>query len=83
MKVNIEEVEKKIVSVQYTKMGRKMTVCLITVENGHEFIGQAGCVDPENYDLEIGSKWAYKDAFDKLVGAEAYLLQEKLNIDNE
>lgn len=65
-------------SEEFIKVGKKMTVCLLTLKNGHEIIGTAGCVDPANFDLEVGSRIARDDAIDQLWALEGYALQCRL-----
>jgi hypothetical protein len=50
----------------FQKMGEKMTVCLITLNNGFEIIGTSGCADPSKFDYEIGCHYALVDALNKL-----------------
>ena len=64
---------------EFQQVGKKMTICLLTLKNGHEIIGQSGCVDPAMYDLEIGSRIARDDAMDTLWGLMGYALQVKLH----
>lgn len=42
------------------------TVCTIYLDNGFSVIGSSACVNPENFNKEIGEKIAYNDAFNKL-----------------
>jgi hypothetical protein len=77
-KVTIESINEKIASVNYTKLTGKITHCIITMQNGFEVTGESACVDPANYNQEIGEKISYENAFDKLWPLEGYLLQEKL-----
>jgi hypothetical protein len=39
--------------------------------------GSAACVDPANFDYQIGCNWARKDAISKMWLPEGYLLQLK------
>jgi hypothetical protein len=73
-----EVLKSKIVSEQYAKMGQKTTICLLTMDNGFEIVGHEACVDPNNFDYEIGKKYAYENAFNKLWQLEGYLLQSNL-----
>jgi hypothetical protein len=75
-KLTIEIIKSKIVAEEYRKMGSKTTVCLLTLKNGFEVIGTSACVDPSNFDMEIGKKIAYDNAIEKVWELEGYLLQE-------
>lgn len=77
-KLTLEEIQHTIKSVNYHHIGKKTTVCLITLKNGYEIVGTSGCVDPENYDAGIGEKIAYENAQNKIWELEGYVLQEKL-----
>jgi len=66
MKLTKEILEQHILKKDYVRMWHKTTVCIITLDNGYEVIGSSACINPEDYDLEIGKKFAYEDAFEKL-----------------
>lgn len=51
-----------IKSVEYQVMGKKTTVCLLTLFNGFEIIGKSACVNPKDFDKELGEKYALEDA---------------------
>ena len=53
------------------------TICTIHMNNGFNFIGQSACVDPKNFDVEIGEAMAYKDAFRQIWAYEGYLLSDQ------
>jgi hypothetical protein len=61
-----ETVESYIVKEEYHKLGTKMTACVMTLKDGFEVIGIAGVVNADNYNLEIGSKFARVKAKDKV-----------------
>ena len=56
-------------------MGKKTVVCLLTLKNGFEIVGVAACVDPGNFDMEIGMKFSREDAINKIWQLEGYRLQ--------
>ena len=66
MKLTKEILEQHILKKDFIRMWHKTTVCLITLDNGYEVVGSSACINPEDYDLEIGKKFAYEDAFEKL-----------------
>lgn len=57
--------------------GTTTTVCCLTMKNGFHIIGMSDCVNPAEFDQEIGMKWAIQDARDKAEGYVAYLRKEK------
>jgi len=46
--------------------------------NGFSIIGRGACVDPANFDIEIGRKIAREQVEHKLWQLEGYLLQQQL-----
>lgn len=82
-KVTKEAIEAKIKDVSYKQLTGKITHCIITLENGYEVTGESSCVDPKIFDLEIGKKFAYEEAFKKLWPLEGYLLQEKIHLKSQ
>ena len=77
-KVTKESIDAKIKEVHYQRLSDKITHCIIILENGFQVTGESACVDPANYNQEIGEKIAYENAFDKIWLVEGYLLQEDL-----
>lgn len=63
--------------VQHAVFGK---VCIVTAKlpNGFTIVGTGSCVDPANYDEEIGYAIALKEIENKLWLVEGYLLQSKL-----
>jgi len=57
--------------------GTTTTVCCLTMKNGFHIIGMSDCVNPAEFDQEIGMKWAIQDARDKAEGYVAYLRKER------
>ncbi len=77
-KVSKESIEKKIVKSGFKRLSGKLTHCTLILENGFEVTGESACVDPANYNQEIGEKIAYENAFEKIWQIEGYLLQENI-----
>ena len=79
-RVTLESINSKIKGTQYYVFpGTTVTVALIELENGSSVVGESACVSPENFDAELGRKFAYQNAFNKIWPLEGYLLKEKLN----
>lgn len=55
-----------------------MTIVILKLKNGFEVIGQSSCVDPVNFDKEIGTKIARDNAVNKLWELEGYLLKQRI-----
>ena len=64
--------------VKFFKLSPKKTVCLLTFNNGFDVIGYSGCVNPEHYRRDIGSKYALHTAVDKASEIIAYQEQNLL-----
>ena len=77
-KVTIEQIQAKIVDKKFHRLNQVLTVCVLTLENGFSVNGESACASPENYSQELGEKYAFENAFDKIWMLEGYLLKEKL-----
>lgn len=76
-KVTKDSIEAKIAKVDYLVLpDSTVTLCNITLKNGYSVRGESACVDPRNFNLDIGKGLAYKQAFDRLWPLEGYLLAE-------
>ena len=65
-KITKEFLESEIISVEYNRLQGTLTHCAITVKSGFTFTGESVCVDPNNFDQELGKKFAYEQALDKM-----------------
>jgi hypothetical protein len=80
-KVTKESIEAKIAHVEHTRPffeNPTMTVCAITMRNGFTVTGISAPASPENFDEQVGQRYAYDDAFKKLWQLEGYLLRSRL-----
>lgn len=78
-KLTLEDIERKIVDKKFTILeDGKTTICNLYLQNGFTVRGESACVDPANFDKNIGEKIAYENAVDKVWQLEGYLLQENL-----
>ena len=75
--VTIEKIESIILKENYIKVGLKTVIAILILENGFEIIGTSACVDPDNFDFEIGKKYAREKAIEQIWMLEGYLLQSK------
>ena len=78
-RVHPDEVVEAIAKVTYAKMGEKVTVCHLTLKNGHEVIGMSACVDPANYRQTIGEEVALKNATEEVWKHMGSVLQDRLS----
>lgn len=78
-KLTLKNIEDMIMFVDYHHFNETcMVVCCITLLNGYNVIGKAGCVDPENFDLDIGKGIAYDNAKNEIWNLEGYMLKEAI-----
>lgn len=56
-----------------------LTVCLIVMKNGFTVIGKAAPASPENYNVEVGRKFAYEDAIRQIWPLMGYALKDRLH----
>jgi hypothetical protein len=56
-----------------------LTICLLVTTNGFTVVGKAAPASPENFNAELGQKFAYEDAVRQLWPLEGYLLREALH----
>lgn len=75
--VTIEKIENTILKEDYIKIGLKTVIAVLTLKNSFEIIGTSACVNPINFDFEIGKKYAREKAIDQIWMLEGYLLQSK------
>jgi Phage protein (N4 Gp49/phage Sf6 gene 66) family/IstB-like ATP binding protein len=55
-----------------------LSVCLLVMKNGFTVIGKSAPASPENFNSDLGKKFAYEDAIRQLWPHEGYALREKL-----
>lgn len=60
-----------------------VTICIIILKSGFKVEGVSACVDPANYNKELGQKYAYENAFEKLWQLEGYVLKCSMAKDKE
>jgi hypothetical protein len=81
-RVTEKELEANIKSIEYVDgIGGRLTFCILTLQNGFLVMGESACVSPENFDQEIGRRYAYQQAYDKIWALMGYELRERLHRD--
>ncbi|EGF19231.1 MULTISPECIES: Gp49 family protein [Haemophilus] len=77
-----EFIKSQIANVEYHQLtGTTITISVITLKSGFTVTGESACVDPNNFDVEIGNKIAYENAFDKLWQLFGFELKQKIGGD--
>ncbi|MGL5388958.1 MAG: Gp49 family protein [Serratia sp. (in: enterobacteria)] len=80
-KVTIEHIESLIEKEWYVVVPETTTtVCALTLKNGFTLIGESSCVDPSNFDKELGEKYARETAVNKIWPLEGYLLKNSMEV---
>ncbi|AIZ94906.1 hypothetical protein [Pseudomonas phage Pa2] len=83
MKVNPQDVKNMIVEESFTILPNGLTtVCQLTLVNGWTVTGQSSCVDPDEFDAEIGKEVARRNAEDEVWKFAGYELMQKLHKQN-
>ena len=76
-RVTPDYIKSRIAEIEFNRWpGTMVTLCNITLDNGYSVRGESACVDPTNFDREIGETIAYEDAFKKLWPLFGFLLAE-------
>ena len=77
VRVTKDMIERRIAGTSYTVLpGTTVTICQIMLDNGFSVRGESACVDPKNFNKDIGETHAYSDAFDKLWAFFGFLICE-------
>lgn len=72
-----EFLESEIVNVKYTRLTGTLTHCAITVKSGFTFTGESACVDEASFNKELGEKYAFEQAFEKMWLPYGFWLKQK------
>jgi len=79
-RITEEHIDSVIISAKYWQPeGTTLTVCALTLKNGTHVIGESACVSPENFNADLGRKYAYEKARNKIWDLEGYLLKQSLS----
>lgn len=56
----------------------RLSICIVVMRNGFMVIGKSAPASPENFDPDLGRRFAYEDAIRQLWPLEGYALRERL-----
>lgn len=76
-RITEQDICARITEVKYTHVFETVTICNIKLDNGFSVRGESACVNPENYNQEIGETIAYDNAFGKLWPFFGFALAER------
>jgi len=68
-------IEDFIAAKESVKVGTKTTNTTLTTITGFEVHGQSACVNPDNFNMQIGEQYASEKAKDQLWFALGFVLQ--------
>ncbi len=57
---------------------RLLSICLLVMRNGFTIVGKSAPASPENFNAELGKKFAYEDAVRQLWPLMGFALRDKL-----
>lgn len=78
-RIKPEDLDKEIKKVEYHLFpNSQMTICCLTLKNGFNTIGESACVDPANFDAELGQKIALNKAKNAIWPLLGFNLKQKL-----
>ena len=77
-RVTLDGILAKVKGEEFHKIGDRLTLCVLTLENGFVVTGESICVSAENYNEALGQKIAKDNALEKIWPLEGYLLRERL-----
>lgn len=78
-RVTLEDLEAIIDREEYHVFDSVLTICVITTTRGFKVTGESACAAPENFNEELGKKFARERAVSKLWGFEGYRLRALLH----
>lgn len=79
-KITADAIKARIVEVKFHKLGPTLTHCAIHMDNGFIATGESACVDPANYNRDVGERLAYDQAFNKLWPLFGFMLAEARHV---
>jgi len=79
-RVALQRLQEKVVAEEFLHPASipHMTIAVLITENGFALVGKAAPADAENYNEELGQKFAREDAMRQLWPLEAYLLRQSM-----
>jgi len=76
VRLDATDIEALIDGVDYIHHGT-LTICVLSLLNGAQVIGQSNVIDPDNYDAQVGCDMAEKDAISNLWHLEGYAVKTR------
>lgn len=77
-KLTLGNIESNIVNEWYIHVpGGTMTICVLTTKSGFQVTGESACINPADFNTELGKQHAKGMALDKLWPLMGYQLKEE------
>lgn len=73
------DVDAFIARTETAKLGEKTTIVVATLVNGFVITETSSCVDPKNFNLEVGRDICLKEIKNKIWGYLGFMLQSAVN----
>ncbi|UDF30130.1 UNVERIFIED_ORG: hypothetical protein LHK14_02040 [Roseateles sp. XES5] len=79
-RVSLDAIENEVASIEYIRPNGAdyMTIAVVIMRNGYVVLGKSAPADPENFNKELGEKFAREDAIRQIWPLMGYALREKL-----
>ena len=80
-RVTLDSMKARVSSTEFMhpKGAPHMTVCVLYVDNGYMIVGKSTPADVNNFNPELGKKFAEEDALRQMWPLEGYLLRQALS----
>jgi len=75
-KLTLDDIQSKIESAIYLQPTGTLTIAILTLTNGYTVTGESACLNPADFDADMGKKIAYENAEKKIWMLEGYLRKE-------
>ena len=73
-----DDIDAKIVDRAFHRLTDRLRLCVLTLQNGFTVTGESACASPKNYRQDIGEKFAFENAREKVWLLEGYLLRQRM-----
>lgn len=71
-KLTTDYLASQIAEATYLNPLGTLTLCVLTMKNGLHIVGKSACLNPADFNAEMGRSVAYQDAFRQLWQLEGY-----------
>lgn len=80
MKLTPEYLESLVQDETYTRPGNgTLTICVLTMSGGSQVTGESNVISPQNFDADLGRKYAREKAISRLWELEGYYVKRMSN----